>query len=246
MTRFFIPTGQFQEQTVTLTGADAHHLCKVLRARTGDEIIVLNGKGREFQARITVIAADMVTAEITGIIERNTEPKLRIMLVQSLPKLDKFEFILEKNTELGVAVFQPLITERSLIKLDGKSLPAKMERWRKIIQSAAEQSGRQILPELKAPLGWAAFRRQFPSGLILLPWEGEQTQSLKAVLERQAPGLEQTTIIIGPEGGFSLYEVEQAQAAGAVPVTLGPRILRTETAGLVAASAVLYHFGEMG
>lgn len=246
MTRFFISSDQIKDNSVILHGEDRHHLLNVLRQGPGDEITVLNGKGEEYLVRITEATVDQVKGEIVKQMERQSEPRVKITLVQSLPKADKFEWILQKNTELGVSRFQPVFTERSNIKLDQAAQSRKLERWNKIIQEAAEQSGRQIIPVLEPIRRWSEMLAAYSgAGLVLIPWEGESGQSLKQVLERQ-PGIPgSVTVLIGPEGGFSLKEVEEAKEKGAIPVTLGPRILRTETAGLVVASALLYHFGDL-
>jgi 16S rRNA (uracil1498-N3)-methyltransferase len=246
MTRFFIPSRQFEENTVILQGDDAHHLLKVLRKKAGDEFTVLNGKGREFLARIKEIGPDSVIAELVEEITAPGESKVQINLVQSLPKADKFEWIIQKNTEIGVSRFQPVISERSAIKLDPVAAVKKGERWNKIIKEAAEQSGRKVIPELETVREWSKALPTLGRGLVLIPWEGESRYSLKQALEESGDFPETVTIIIGPEGGFSLNEVDQAREIGAVPVTLGTRILRTETAGLVVSSIILYHFGCLG
>jgi 16S rRNA (uracil1498-N3)-methyltransferase len=246
MTRFFVPTAQIRDGLVYLEGSDHHHLQTVLRRTVGDELQILNGKGEEWVAQIVEMTARTTIAKLSGSTGRPTEPRLKINLVQSLPKADKYEWIIQKNTELGVSRFQPLISERSLIKLDGATKAKKQERWQKIIQEAAEQSGRGIVPPLQPVLEWREFIDRFPKGLVLLPWEGEQQRSLKDVLGAVTELPEQVSVIIGPEGGFSQSEVAALQELGALPITLGPRILRTETAGLVAATVLLYHFGELG
>jgi 16S rRNA (uracil1498-N3)-methyltransferase len=246
MTRFFVPTAQIRDGLVYLEGSDHHHLQTVLRRKVGDELQILNGKGEEWTARIVEMTAQTTIAKLNGSTGRPTEPRLKLNLVQSLPKADKFEWIIQKNTELGVSRFQPLLSQRSLIKLDMVARAKKQERWQKIIQEAAEQSGRGIVPRLKPILEWRQFIAQFPAGLVLLPWEGERERSLKDVLTPLTDLPEQISLIIGPEGGFAQTEVADLQELGAISITLGPRILRTETAGLVAAAAVLYHFGELG
>lgn len=247
MTRFFISPDQIKDITVILRGKDRHHLVNVLRKGPDDEIAVLNGKGEEYLVRITGVTADQVYGEIVKKVERQTEPQVKITLVQSLPKADKFEWILQKNTELGVSRFQPVFSERSNIKLNQATQDRKLERWNKIIQEAAEQSGRQIIPVLEPIRRWSELLADCSdSGLVLMAWEGAAGQSLKEVLESQLVIPKSVTVLIGPEGGFSLQEVEEAKEKGAIPVTLGPRILRTETAGLVVASALLYHFGDLG
>ncbi|HEY8463086.1 MAG TPA: 16S rRNA (uracil(1498)-N(3))-methyltransferase [Bacillota bacterium] len=245
MTRFFIPTSQIRGNEVILEGADHRHLVKVLRKTVGAEIQVLTGKGEEFKARIIAIGPDRTVAELDESIRRQTEPRLKIRLVQSLPKAAKFEWIIQKNTELGVSSFQPVLSERSLIRLERDTKVKKQERWQKIIKEAAQQSGRQIIPDLQPVLEWEEFIAAFPAGLVLIPWEAETGQSLKTVLKSFEILPEEITVIIGPEGGFAQNEVEQVRQLGAIPVSLGPRILRTETAGLVAATALLYHFGEL-
>jgi 16S rRNA (uracil1498-N3)-methyltransferase len=247
MTRFFIPSEQIQGNSIILKGSDRHHLLNVLRREVGSKITVLNGRGAEYEAVIREIGPDFVTGEIVATITRATEPQSKIRLVQSLPKADKFELLLQKNTEVGVSFFQPVFTERSTIKLEPGTVLKKEERWRKIISEAAEQSGRKIIPELEPVRSWNQVMATLSErpGLVLIPWEGEREASLKKVLEGTSGIPEMITIFIGPEGGFSQAEVNQARDKGAVPVTLGSRILRTETAGLVVATAILYHYGDL-
>jgi 16S rRNA (uracil1498-N3)-methyltransferase len=246
MTRFFVPTAQIRDGLVYLEGSDHHHLQTVLRRTIGDEVQILNGKGEEWAARIIEMTAHTTIAKLSGSTGKQTEPRLKLNLVQSLPKADKFEWIIQKNTEVGVSCFQPIVSERSLIRLDAATKAKKQERWQKIIQEAAEQSGRGIVPPLQPVLEWREFIARFPKGLVLLPWEGERQRSLKDVLGAATALPEQVSVIIGPEGGFAQSEVAALQKLGAIPITLGPRILRTETAGLVAVAALLYHFGELG
>lgn len=245
MTRFFIPSNQINGKIVFLEGSDYHHLLNVLRKQTGDQINILNGQGGEYSAKIMEIRPDAVVAEIQSEVDKLTEPRVKINLIQGLPKADKFEWIIQKNTELGVCRFQPVMTERSTIRLDQSARRKKGERWAKIIKTAAEQSGRQIIPELEMVLDWEGVLGRLRPGLTLIPWEGEQERSLKEVLEGEKIAPAEINLLIGPEGGFSLEEVAAVRARGGIPVTLGPRILRTETAGLVATAAVLYHFGEL-
>jgi 16S rRNA (uracil1498-N3)-methyltransferase len=246
ITRFFIPSSQIKDNQAILRGNDRRHLVNVLRQGVGDEITVLNGKGQEYLAKIIRVDPEEVTAELLEETNRPAEPKVWLNLIQSLPKLDKFEWIIQKNTELGVSRFQPMITERSMVKLKEDFQGRKEERWRKIIQEAAEQSGRKIVPELAPVKSWDETLKGLEGDLTLIPWEGERERSLKRILSEFNTVPERITIIIGPEGGFSQKEVDEAIQKGAVPVTLGPRILRTETAGLVVATAIFYHFGDLG
>lgn len=248
MTRFFIPAEQIQDNTIILKGSDRHHLLNVLRREVGSKITVLNGQGAEYEVVIKEIGPDFVTGEIVATVTQATEPRLKIRLVQSLTKADKFELLLQKNTEVGISLFQPVFTERSTIKLEPAAVSKKEERWRKIISEAAEQSGRKIIPQLEPVCYWNQVMATLSDqpGLVLIPWEGEREYSLKKVLEETAGTPEMVTIFIGPEGGFSQAEVNQARDRGAISVTLGPRILRTETAGLVVTTAILYHYGDLG
>jgi 16S rRNA (uracil1498-N3)-methyltransferase len=245
MPRFFVPLDQIRGDLVYLEGGDHQHLQTVLRRTVGDELQILNGKGEEWTARIIEITPRTTIARLNGTTGRQTEPRLKLNLVQSLPKANKFEWIIQKNTELGVSRFQPIVSERSLIKLDAATKVKKQERWQKIIQEAAEQSGRGIIPLLQPVLKWREFCLAFPAGLVLLPWEGERRRSLKDTLTVLPEPPRIISLIIGPEGGFAQAEVTTLRELGAIPITIGPRILRVETAGLVAAAAVLYHFGEL-
>lgn len=246
MTRFFIPSDQIKGNQVFLSGDDQHHLLHVMRQTIGAEFTVLNGKGQEYLAVIKEIRPDLVIGKIVTLNDRETEPQVKIRLVQSLPKIDKFELILQKNTELGVSSFQPVITERSTTKIEPGSLVKKYERWNRIMKEAAEQSGRKIIPRLEPVRRWTEVLATIGSGLCLIPWEGEREQSLKQILVNFSNIPESVTILIGSEGGFSQAEVWQAREVGVVPVTLGPRILRTETAGLAVTSAIFYHYGDLG
>lgn len=245
MARFFVPSENITEEYVTINGRDQHHLLNVLRKKEGDRLTVLDGKGEELLVEITEIFADFLKAKIVEKVERTVEPSVKITLIQGLPKADKFEWIIQKNTELGVCGFIPVQTLRSTVKLDKEARRKKGERWEKIICSAAQQSGRAVIPELKAVKDWRELLNDLPEGLTLIPWEAETGNDLKTILQAQKEVPEKVNIIIGPEGGFSYEEVKEAEAAGAIPVSLGPRILRTETAGLVAATAVFYHFGDL-
>jgi 16S rRNA (uracil1498-N3)-methyltransferase len=171
------------------------------------------------------------------------EPGTKITLYQALLKGSNFEFVLQKCTEIGVAVFVPVICERCVAgEPDGK----RLSRWRNIIIKAAEQSRRGKLPVLHNPVSFTRACRS-ASGISLLPWEGEKTRSIGDALQgyHQTEKIPKFSIFIGPEGGFSSHEVDIAQSCGIEPVSLGPRILRAETAGLVTAAVTLYEFGEM-
>lgn len=206
-----------------------------------DEIIVLDNTGNEYRVILDSISRQAVLGKIVEKRSAHGEPRTQIILYQSLLKADKFEWVLQKGTELGIAAFSPIVTERSINDV-GKN---KFTRWSQIVTEAAEQAGRGKIPLLlpHQPLSTALETAQTRGGLILVPWEQENSYDLKTALEAS----DSTTIhiFIGPEGGFSGQEIEMARQAQARIVTLGPRILRAETAGLVTASAILFARGDL-
>jgi 16S rRNA (uracil1498-N3)-methyltransferase len=174
------------------------------------------------------------------------EPRTKITLYQALLKLDRFEWVLQKNTELGAVGFVPMITERCIIGSLEDISKTKTERWWRILMEAAEQSGRARLPTLRPAVMFpTACEDAARGGLTLIPWEEEKERSLRSVLREAERPPFSINLFVGPEGGFTPEELAQAQRYGARPVTLGPRILRAETAGLVAAAAILHELGDL-
>ncbi|MCL4514116.1 MAG: 16S rRNA (uracil(1498)-N(3))-methyltransferase [Firmicutes bacterium] len=283
MPRFFVDPRQIEDGVVRIAGEDTNHITRVLRLRPGDRITVLDGTGLEYEVVISTISEEEVTGRVVGSRQRRTEPRLKVTLVQGLPKADKMELIIQKCTEIGVARILPARTERSVVELEGGKAARRLERWRKIAVQAAEQSGRALVPAigevtpLAAVLNSAEFHDAMENGLglALMPWEGEDSVDLRRALAGrllQAPSMmgqdgqgggpvgqgdrdvtlaqysrrpEVAWLFIGPEGGFSAREVEMAHAAGVNTITLGPRILRTETAGFVALTLLLWEAGEL-
>ncbi len=243
MNRFFVePSVLAATPQVLLEGEIAHQLTRVLRLVAGGQIVLLDGQGTEYEVELTEVRrqgkTEAVAGRITGQRAAGGEPRLRITLYQALLKGEKFDWVLQKGTEIGLAAFVPILTERCV----GQGFRA--DRGRRIIREAAEQSRRGLLPDLAdQPLrladALAQIKEQGQTGLIA--WEEEHHRSLKDL----PPGLERLALLIGPEGGFSQAEARQAQAAGVEAVSLGPRILRAETAGLVAAALSLYQSGDM-
>jgi 16S rRNA (uracil1498-N3)-methyltransferase len=195
---------------------------------------------------ITSVSSQRIEGQVVHRALAPGEPRTKITLYQALLKLKKFEWVLQKGTELGLIGFVPIISERCMIgSLDDIS-KTKMERWWRILMEAAEQSRRGRLPSLRAAMLFpAACEDGARTGLTLIPWEDEAEQSLSSILRAAEQPPFSINLFIGPEGGFTSQEVAQAQRYGAVPITLGPRILRAETAGLVAATAILYEFGDL-
>ncbi|NLG85364.1 MAG: 16S rRNA (uracil(1498)-N(3))-methyltransferase [Firmicutes bacterium] len=246
MTSVFVRPEQFRGRRLFVTGADAHHLLRVLRLGPGDRFIALDGRGNEYRARILLVHHGGLEAEIEEEGLRRSEPRLRLTLGQALPKGEKMEEVIRKGTELGMAAFWPVLTERCVAVPPSERREDRLARWRRIATEAARQSGRAVIPSVAPIRTWAEILAEFPRfDLVLLPWEGDGTVALKEVLRGKESPVE-VLALIGPEGGFSSSEVARAVAAGAKTLSLGPRILRTETAGLVLGAAVFYHYDEMG
>jgi 16S rRNA (uracil1498-N3)-methyltransferase len=241
--RFFVPPAAIDGRRVSLRGPAAHQLRHVLRVRPGDEIMLLDNTGWEFETVVETVGAESCAGRIVGQHPSSNEPRVRLTLYAALLKHDKFEWVLQKGVELGVAAFQPVSSARC-VGVEASS--QKLERWRRIVREAAEQSERGVIPLLAAPLPLAeAVAQAAHRGLSLIPFEEERILSLRAALRAQ-PLAEAVSLFIGPEGGFSPAEIELARAHQVVPVALGLRILRAETASLAAVAAVMYEYGEMG
>ena len=243
MHRFFIPGNWIQQDKVTITGEPLRQIGYVLRLKPTDRIIVLDNSGWEFEMEIERIAKNQVLGKIISRKPGQGEPRIKITLYQALLKSDKFELVLQKGVELGITDFVPFISERCVSR---KESAAKIERWQKIIQEAAEQSERLILPVLHPLISFDEACCSVKQPALLL-WEEEKSISLKHTL--QNPPFKDTAAIslfVGPEGGFPETEKGLAKQNGIAIASLGKRILRAETAGLAAVSAVLYETGEMG
>lgn len=245
--RFFVSPDQIHGRRLTLMGNQARQIYSVLRMREADNITALDNRGWQYDVRLDKVVSDLVTGEIISKEPAAGEPLADLTLYQALLKKDNFEWVLQKGTELGVKHFVPLITQRCVIRQKAIK-PAKLERWQRIISEAAEQSGRGLLPSLSAPVMLPdALEKAGAFDSALIPWEGETGKGLldalqEGVGERPLPRI---AVFIGPEGGFDEVEVEEAQAAGLQPVTLGPRVLRAETAAVAAATLVLSAMGEL-
>lgn len=246
MPKFFVEPDYVQPPNIEITGTDVKHIKSVLRLKVGDMIEVADGTGKEYQAEIGSINSDSVFAVIKETFLTQKEPPLDVYLLQGLPKGEKMEFIIQKCTEIGIKKIIPISTERSVVQLNKEKASKRCERWQRIATEAAKQCQRSIIPEV----GLLGNLKQIletlpPDTIIIMPWESEKTKGMKETLE----GLKLTgpiAILIGPEGGFTEQEVNLAFEYGAKIVSLGPRILRTETAGLVSLTMVLYHLGDLG
>ena len=233
---------------MTLRGGVAHQVGRVLRLRTGDYVTVLDNTGWEYAVKLDRVEPDRVEGSLADKTYSAGEPQTIVTLYQGLLKANKFEWVLQKGTELGISSFVPLSCQRSVPKAEAEWSTGRYPRWRKIISEAAEQSRRGRLPTLEMPVSFHQ-GADMAQGLRLMPWEEERHTSLKSALQewkKQGKGEKRISLLIGPEGGFTLEEVEYALSKDVIPISLGSRILRAETAGLVAASATLYELGELG
>ncbi|MBS4030174.1 MAG: 16S rRNA (uracil(1498)-N(3))-methyltransferase [Clostridiales bacterium] len=244
MSRFFYTATQRHNEDVTLTGDDARHLSRVLRASPGDAVELCNESGQCQAAQITFVGKESVTCRLASLLP-DRESGVRVTLAFALLKGEKTDFVLQKATELGVSAFIPFSSTRCVARIDKKARD-KLVRWDKIVRSAAGQSLRNRVPVISPPLDWPQLLTEFQNyQRIVFFWEGEGDKPLAPVLKGVLPG-ENILLITGPEGGFSREEAEEAMASGANAVTLGPRILRAETAAVVSVAVALYEAGEMG
>jgi 16S rRNA (uracil1498-N3)-methyltransferase len=245
--RFFVPPESISQNKVTFGAAHVHQLCNVLRMRAGARVIVLDDSGLEYEVELTQVGRNTVTGHICAQRATQAEPHLRLTLYQGTLKGDRFEWILQKGTELGASAFVPVLCERSVSR-DIKRVGGKRPRWERIIREAAEQSHRGRLPRLAAPLSFdrACQESVRENNLSLLLWEEATQESLSGVLRSFSGDLARVALLVGPEGGFASHEVAQARRHGIGVVTLGPRVLRAETAAIVSAAIVMSELGEMG
>lgn len=246
MHRFFVPPSWLEKERVTITGPLVHRLRNVLRLKPGAHVLLLDNSGWEHEMEISSVSSQRIEGHVVRKGLPGAEPRTKITLYQGLLKENKFEWVLQKGTELGLVGFVPMITDRCVIGSLEDISKAKVERWWRILMAAAEQSRRGRLPSLRpAMLFPSACEDAARSGLTLIPWEEEKERSLSSVLKGAEQPPFSINLFIGPEGGFTSQELAQAQNYGAVSVTLGPRILRAETAGLVATTAILYELGDL-
>ena len=254
MHHFFVDPAQVMGDFIRITGPDVNHMKNALRMKQGEEVLVSDGTGTDYHCCLSSLNSDCVEARIVSADRDGRELPSRIWLFQGLPKSDKMELIIQKAVELGAAGIVPVSTKNAVVKLDAKKEEAKRKRWQAIAESAAKQSGRAVVPEVKLPVSYReAMKLSEELDVRLIPYECadellsgteetpmERTRNrLKTILPGQSIG-----IMIGPEGGLEKAEVEQSMEAGFTPVTLGKRILRTETAGLCILSVLMFQLEE--
>ena len=246
MHRFFVPPSNIEDGRVTLTVDASRQLSRVLHARPGHCIIVLDNSGYEYAVTLDSVTARYSTGVITDRCIGEGEAQLSITLYQGLMKADRFEYVLQKGTELGISRFVPIISERTVAR--NVISPNRLTRWGKIIREAAEQAGRCKLPVIEETLRYTEACESISKPAII-GWESEPDTGIRDTLLRLKADIRDArsiSIMIGSEGGLDDGEVEYALSWGITPVSLGRRILRAETAGIIAAAAALYEMGEMG
>jgi 16S rRNA (uracil1498-N3)-methyltransferase len=233
-------------QPIALAADQAHYALRVLRLRTGDTMELFDGAGARWSARLVEAGRDSARLELLAPLAPRPESPLRLTLAQCLSAADRMDYTIEKAVELGVAAIVPVASERSVVRLDEARAQRRVTHWRRVIVAAAMQCGRDRLPDLAAPVplaDWLAARAPTQPGWVLDP---EAVEPLTAAALRLPCGGAEATLLVGPESGLAPHEIAQARRAGLVPVRLGPRVLRTETAGLAALAVLQALRGDLG
>ena len=245
MHRFFVPAEKLHQKQVVLAGPQAHQIRDVLRMKAGENIIVLDNTGDEYTVSLIEIDRRNVVGEVIEKRRSESEPRTQITLCQSLLSREKFEWVLQKCTEVGVSCFVPIVTERSIIRRPQTITPQKMSRCQNIITEAAEQSGRARIPALESPLLFTDVQARLAGfDCCLVGSVAGNRSSLRQILESVKKESAHVALLIGPEGGFTEKEIADACGRGAKAFSLGKRILRTETAAIVASALILYELDQ--
>lgn len=247
MSKFFVKDNQINNNSINIVGEDVNHISNVLRMKKEDELQVCNQEtGENYITKITSFSKEKIECEIVKKIDKTVESNVNITLFQGIPKFDKMELIIQKNTEVGVKKIVPVLMERTVVKLDEKTINKKIERWQKISEVAAKQSMRDIIPEVENVIKLKDIEKQ-NYDIILVAYENEDKNMLKSELIKLKNAKMykyNIAIVIGPEGGISEKEIEILKNMGAVFVSLGKRILRTETAGIVMSGNIIYELED--
>ncbi len=241
--RVFVGSDNINNNIALIDGSDVNYLKNVLRLKPGDEMIVLDSKNREYSSKIISLSNNgMIKAELIAEKHSTSESKVKITIAQGIPKNPKMEIVIQKSTELGAEKIIPVMTERSVVKISAEKESGRIDRWRKIAKEAAEQSGRTMIPLIEGIRNFDDLLAQKDDfdGRILL-WEMEKDVTLKNFLQKNKK-IKNLLVLIGPEGGFSRKEAELAKKNGFATVSIGNRILRTETASLAVLSMINYEF----
>lgn len=244
MYQFFVEPAQISipDKTVIIIGSDVNHIRNVLRMKPGEELNISNGQdGREYRCAIDSLEEDRIICQLRFVKEDKVELPSRVYLFQGLPKADKMELIIQKAVELGVYRIIPVATKRCVVRLDEKKAAAKTARWQGIAEAAAKQSKRAVIPEVSNVMSFTqAIEQASDMSVRLIPYElAEGMEKTREIIDALSPG-QDIALFIGPEGGFEEAEIRAATDKGMIPITLGKRILRTETAGMTVLSWIMY------
>lgn len=245
MPRFYVDDCSEFDKSITITGEDVNHIKNVLRLHVGDEITIGDGHSKDYICNISEIATDYILADIVDVQSNAAELPVRIVLFQGMPKSDKMELIIQKATELGVAEIVPVMTKRTVVKLESKKEAKKIDRYNAIAMSAAKQSGRGVIPVVKDFMTFKqalAYAKELDMNMI--PYENAKGIAYAKEVVASVSQYKSLGIFIGPEGGFAKEEVDLAMEMGAKCITLGNRILRTETAGLAILSILMFELEQ--
>lgn len=243
MNRFFLPPEHFSQEVIHFPDEVSGQICKVLRLRAGEKVVALDNCGNEALVELDEVSPHETSGRVMERKKASGEPAIQLEMLICLTQREKFEWILQKGTELGVTRFVPVISSRSLVQ-KREEISGKMERWQRILKEAAEQSRRGRIPLLEPAQKLEESLPDDRDILKLVLWEEEKQSSLRQVLQKNEL-VRNISLLIGPEGGLSGQEVDQARKQGFIPVSLGRRILRMETAAITAAALVMYEYGEM-
>ena len=245
MPRFFVTPDQIDDNNITITGPDVNHISHVLRMASGDNLTVSDGTGMDYYCSIAAFAKDYVQLDIIDRWASYVELPARVTLFQGLPKGEKMELIIQKAVELGAAEIVPVVMSRTIVKLDEKKKEKRIKRWQSISESAAKQAGRALIPEVSDVISFdQALKMCQAMDAALMPYEKAAGMDQARQLVRGLHDKKSIGILIGPEGGFEPSEVAAAEAAGVKTMTLGHRILRTETAGMTMLSILMFELEE--
>jgi len=244
--RYFVSSDQVNNEQIVISGDDYHHIVRVMRMNEGDEVICSSGNGLSALCEIEQITNESVIVRVIEWKEERTELPVQIYIAHGLPKADKFEFVIQKGTELGAFAFIPFLAARSVVKWEAKKAEKKLERWQKIAKEAAEQAHRAYVPHVHAPMTLrelTEFAKTLDYRLVADEEEARSGEAsvLRTVLRQMKPG-QSLIVLFGPEGGFSSKEIEWLHDEGFLSCGLGPRILRTETAPLYVLAAASYEW----
>lgn len=247
MNQFFVEESQIQGSEIVIEGTDVNHIKNVLRMKPGEEIMVSNGTDKHYICSILTISGEQVVAKIVDIDTNSTELPVKIYLFQGLPKADKMELIIQKSVELGVSEIIPVAMKRCVVKLDGKKEKSKLTRWQGIAESAAKQSKRMVIPNISGVMNFkeaVAYAKTLDYNII--PYEFANGMEKSKQIVKEIGQYKSVGIFIGPEGGFDEAEIAYAKENNMQIISLGKRILRTETAGLTALSIIMFELEQDG